>query len=622
MAIVNPGRKVDGQISFEGGVDTGVSPDRVRPNQLALLVNGSCRNDLIAQRPGLRQCPLTFSSRPNEDVATLFQTGYFQGHHPLAVPRSDPSLIASISGRLFRVSLPDFVVTCIWPASYDIVNAVWRDENPTILPQAWFEQVESQLAWQDSQSIPLIISTGSVRRSDVNGVNGTIVSGTTTFPKRELPIGRAMGYANGRLTVSLPDQASFVIGDIVGGPTGPLFFTENQFLNEGGAFKVPSNLGPIESVRAVAILDTSLGQGATQVLTDDGIFSCNPPADRTTWKDVQYPINTVAVMGQGTRSDYSVVRANSDIWYRADDGIRSEAIARRDFGMWSNVAQSHEVEAHLANDSQPLLDRASGVVFENWLIQTCQPQLDQDRGVYHLGAVVLDFVPLTSIGAQTQPVWEGMWTGRKFMQFSSVKVRGQTRCFVFCLSDARNLELWELDSSLTHDELADGTRLRIVTAIEFARLSFSNKMELKALDAFDGWFAEQRGVIDVNLFYRPDQGHCWYPWQSWQECAKDETCAADMTGPCPTPLDLRPGYHPRVSAQQPTDFCNSTGFPTTIGYQFQARLDYTGSMQVLGYRLVAHQVSEDKYGQCPPIEVTPCPQNVCCGPDNVINSVA
>lgn len=616
MAIHDPVRIVDGQLTFERGCDTGRSPDRIGSNQVALLVNGTCRGDTISQRPGLRQCALTFVSRANEDVETDFTTGYFQGHKPFSPPGVDPSLILSISGKLFRVSLPDFTVTCIWPDTYVAPN--WIDLNPATQPIAWFEQVEKEMVWQDGQSIPLIVGTGSVRRSDDTGTGGTVDG----HPKKEVPTGRAMGYANGRLTVSLTDKSSFVIGDIVGGPTGPLFFTENTFVTEGGSFRVPSNLGDIESVRPIAILDTSLGQGPLQILTTLGVFSCNPPADRTTWKSVTYPINTVSVMGSGTRSDYSVVSVNSDIWYRADDGVRSEQISRRDFGMWSNVAQSHEVEKFLERDNQVLLDRSSGTLFDNWLLQTCQPQIDLQHGVYHLGIVALDFTPLTSIGSQEQPVWEGQWTGRKFMQLSTVKVRGVTRCFAVVLSDAREIELWEFDSGLTYDELADGTRLRIVTAIEFQRLSFGNKMELKRLKAFDLWASEYRGTVDFNLFFRPDQGYCWLPWQSWQECAKIETCAVDMTGDCPVPKDLRPQYRPRVSAQEPPTSCDSAlGTPTSIGYQFQARLEITGSCEVQGYRMIAHRVSEDVYGQCPPTTVTTCPETVCCNDTNFIESV-
>jgi hypothetical protein len=599
--IRDPKRLVDGQLEFSRGCDTGRAPDRIAPNQVALLVNGSCRDDIIKQRPGFRQIALTFT---NEDTQTAFEEGYFQGASPFIVPKTDPVLHVGISGKLFRVNL----------VTKAVEELALPDANPTNKPIIWLEQVQNEHVYQDGESIPLIIGTGSVVRSDVMGAGG-VIDGK---PKRQVPTGQSMAYANGRLTVCLADGVSFLMGDIVGGPTGPTYFTENQFVAGGGDFKVPSNLGNITSIQALANLDTSLGQGPVQVFTSEGGFSCNAPTDRTTWFNLSYPLNSVSLFNQGPAGDYSVVTVNGDKWYRSDDGIRSFIMARRDFGMWGNTAMSNEVSKFIDSDSQDLLDRASGALFNNWLLQTCKPQLDRDRGVFHQGLVVLDFTPLTAMLQREPPAWEGMWTGLNFMQLHTVKVQGKSRCFIIALSDDRKIQLWEIDTKLNVDLESDGTETRIRRAIEFARLSFGNSKELKRLDAFDLWASNYQGTVDFILFYRPDQYACWFAWQAWQECVN--MCASATDGACMVgdDMNVQPQYRPRTSAQRPPNACGTgTGMPTDYGYQFQARLEITGTCDVQGYRLIATRVDEDVWGPCPPVIVTECPKEICCPPYDV-----
>lgn len=608
MAIHDLKRLLDGQLSFEGGCDSGRSPTRIDRNQSALLVNATCRGDFIGQRPALIQCFLQFDTTV-QDVQTHFEDGYFQGFKTFNHPGgNDPTLLFSISGRILEVSL--------FP-TFNVLERALPDANPTNRPKAWFEQVETDMVWQDGQSVPLFISTGAVVRSDVQGLNG-IIDGN---PRKQVPIGQAMAYVNGRLVVALPDEISFVIGDIVGGPTGPLYFTENTFLNEGGAFKVPSNLGMIRSIRGIANLDTSLGQGPIQVLCTLGVFSCNAPADRTNWKDLTYPINTVSDMGPGCLSDTAASLVNSDIWYRARDGWRSFMVARRDFGMWSNTSQSHEVSAFIDEDSEQLLNMASSVNWSNWLVGTCQPQLDKLHGVYHLGAVALDFSPITSLITKEPPAWDGMWTGRKFMAFQTATVQGVERCFVACLSDAGKLELWEFVENEPFDIEDDGTQLRITRIKESPRFDFQNRIEAKLLDGNDDWFSEVNGTVDVNLFYRPDQVKCWIPWQHYQLCAKTQECAEDAVNGCVPDLSLNTQPRPRISCQRPPETCNpGTGSPSVFGYEFQTRHEITGACEFNANRLFAQSVQEDVFGACPPEVVLECPKSVCCGPNNVVES--
>ena len=107
---------------------------------------------------------------------------------------------------------------------------------------------------------------------------------------------------------------------------------------------VPINAGTINALRPVAQVDTSTGQGPTQVFTTSGVFSLNAPTERSAWATVNFPLGTVSMVQAGSLSDRATVNVNGDIWFRALDGIRSFMVARRDFSSsWVNAPMSREL---------------------------------------------------------------------------------------------------------------------------------------------------------------------------------------------------------------------------------------------------------------------------------------
>lgn len=607
-------RLLDGQLSFEGGEDTGRAPNRIERNQLALAVNCTFREDYIDLRPGYEQLKLLFiaydtgSIVPDPTTQTAFEDGYFQGASVHVPSFGDVQLLLAISGRLFKLEIGSNAVSEI---SLD------GGANSASEPQAWFKQVEETTVYQDGIAPPILYNGASAVRSDVNGAKGSI----DKKPLRQVPVGRAMEYCNGRLWVSLSDRRSFVAGDIVGGPTGVLYFTENEFIAENGTFKVPANLGFITGMRSVPTLDTSLGQGPLQVVCTNGVFSCNAPPERSTWQSLTYPINSVSQGGPGGLSDRSLALVNSDLWYRSRDGIRSWQIARRDFGMWSNTALSHEVKEHIRKDNKTLLDRSSAVLFDNRLLTTCIPQYDPDHGVYHLGLVSLDFNPLTSLRAREQPAWDGMWTGLRIMQLLTADVGGINRCFAIVLSDAGKIQVWEINPVRRYDMQEDGTRLRIKRMLFTPRFDWRDKLALKEIEGWEQWEQQVSGTVDYALYYRPDQYPGWFSHQSWQQCATVERCPADAVDGCVTDLNIRPQYRPRTTAQQPAASCTTgTNNPSTVCYEAQWRLDITGDTVLTGFRVRSKLVDEDTYGPCPAANAD-CTEIIACEPDQVLESV-
>src|SRR6185436_13856518 len=149
-----------------------------------------------------------------------------------------------------------------------------------------------------------------------------------------VPVGNQITYYMGRIWVAKGRE--WVGGDIVFGPSGTaslgqrdsmLKFTENVFLNEGGAFAVPMQCGEITALKPIANINTALGQGELVIFTEGAAFAMLVPQDRTTWKNTKEPLVKMVQLSNGAFSQDGVVNVNEDLFYRSNDGIRSLAFS-------------------------------------------------------------------------------------------------------------------------------------------------------------------------------------------------------------------------------------------------------------------------------------------------------
>ena len=443
MSQADPGVQADGLLNVLGGIDSGRFPHLLSQNQVSWAVNCSFRGGLPAQRPGFNLETLVFQDTEEKD---WFEQKVFQGSGVY-----NEEIICLLGGRLFRI-VPrdnfevkeitptlgvDTTTTFITPAvdasitfSVTSTNGIevnypafifggkyivtsktnttltltnysgtpgvnvpvgtvlrYSDPNPSFLKQSWFQQVEDTMVIQDGLS-RAILYDGKSRRSEPEN--------------NEVPTGTAMAYGMGRLWVALNGR-ELIAGDINNGPTSPLEFTENDYLNEGGKFLIPGGAGDITGMAFIANLDTSLGQGPLQVFTKKSIFSINAPVDRDTWKNLQNPIQTQSGIA-GTLSQDSIVSVNGDLFYRSRDGMRSFFLSRREFGTWGNTPASREMTRALENDQEPWMYNTSAVLFDNRLLWTLRPRND-GFGNYFEGLGVLDFEPLAAMGQKLNPIY-------------------------------------------------------------------------------------------------------------------------------------------------------------------------------------------------------------------------
>jgi hypothetical protein len=584
------------------GVNTALNPEGVEPDQLSWMVNGTARNGYPQCRPGWSKSPLKFldeNGDTDETVKAAFENGRWQGSSAYTDSRGANFIVASISGRIFRIDLGTLQVLDLSTTS--------GESNPDNQDQVWMVRAEEFLIIQDGSSIPLIFNGGSLRRSRP--------SSTTT--ESEVPIGSVMAYNKGRLWVTLPDKKSFVAGDLAYSLTQStadiLSFTENTFLNGGGAFVVGEDAGDIVAMRSIAIQDTTTGQGPLQVFTTQGVMSIDAPFDRDQWQNLQSPIQTISNLSAGAVSQNSTINVNGDIWFRAEDGIRSFSIARRDHGTWVNTPLSTEVSRTLDADNRPALRFGSAALFDNRLLQLASPYRYADsagnvHGYVHQGIVALDFHPVSGMFSRSQPSWEGVWTGLLVLQI--VHQPDSNRCYLFTINpDDDTIEMWEL----SRDDKFDSTDNPIQWVIETPSYRFRDDgWSYKRLRTASVWYDRLTGQIDFTSKFRADAEPIWQDHHSWQEQAAYRDC---NLVPCNTPLNYREQYRSRVRLPEFAIDCDeATGKPYSDGYSFAMRLEITGFAQIKRLRLEGMEKPEDFVGACPAAvvaagSVTGCPEN-------------
>lgn len=590
-------RLYEGTDALEGGVDSGVAPHQVLPNQVSWAGNVTFRNGVCRTRPGWQKRTLIIPD------GVAIQTGVWQCANFYLSDNYIGSIVLAKGGRLYRINVED---------SYRVedVTAVAGADN---LNYGWMVQAENYLVFQDGQALPTIFN-GSGSRQAVDG---------------EIKTGTVMAYQFGRIWYSVGTTGlAFRATDLVGSSSGTvanqfrdavLKETENTYLNEGGDFSVPNSAGKITAMVAPAQLDTSLGQGPLQVFTTNAVFSVNAPIDRDIWKDVTYPIQTYSLIEKGATGPRFATAVNGDIWYRSEDGIRSFIVARRDFGQWGNTPQSTEVSRAIDSDNKPLLEFGSSILFDNRFIGTSNPRISEDGSIYHTDLVILDFNLASGLRRKGNPAWEGTWFGLNVLQLVTGRFAGVQRAFALCDNDG-TLELWELTLNSEFDMPDAVTRVPISCFVETRAFEFGSSHSLKRLDVASFFISELYDTVTFSLKYKPDNYPCWIDWHDWSECNTVTQCPTYVNcRTCNTLHNYRPGYRTKMKVPLPADVCDSAiGRPFREFFELQYRLAWEGKIAFDRSLISAIELPEPSHGLCPGTE--PCKVTECCNAAEDYNS--
>ncbi len=439
-----------------------------------------------------------------------------------------------------------------------------------------------------------------INMTDTPGAN--VLTGSILSSLAELPAAGPMDYYMGRMW--LANGREYVAGDIVGGPTGTpaysyrdsvLKLVENTYLSLGGTFRVPTNAGNIRAIKHTTALDTATGEGQLLVLTRETIYSVNVVPTRAQWQALSEPIQRVVQTNFGTTSDWSVTPVNGDLFYRSPNGINSFFQADRFFGQWGNRPISIEEFRAINIEDRSLLGFASGITFDNRVLQTSLPE-QSDVGVIHKGLLPLNFDTISTLDQKNPPAWEGILEGLDILQVLKADFGGRERAFAFVRSreSGNNIELWELTAQELEDTNTYGDS-RITWSFEVPAFTWDKPFQLKELDTMELWVDRLFGTVDFYVEFRPDQHPCWESWFRWQICSPRNNCEDPwVLQPCPYPsVTYKPSYRATMILPVPPSFCQTQNArPVNHGFSFQFRVFIKGYCRIRG--LLFHAYERDR----------------------------
>lgn len=580
----NNTRITDGTVDFSKGVDSGrnttvrsgTNPLGLNRNELAWLTNGTVRGGGISPRPGMKAL-----------VQGAKWSGLYQGGTMYEQVNGNPYLMLDIGGRTYQVRVDTD------NSIHDVTAAAAMPADQTY---HWFcrggdtDQAEQFRITQDGVSEPRVWDGTSFKKISQVGL-----------PLAKLPTGTAMAYANGRIAVASGGR-QYVFGDIVGSGVsapssgsaafgftdGVLNMTESTFASLTGALILPTNAGNIRGFAIISNINQPVSAGQLFVGTRKAVYAFNGGSNRANWPTNE-ALQTTAQYGNGFVSDRSLVGYNGDLYYQSiEPGVRSLVLAVREFQQYGNLPISRNENRVMLLNDRSLLRFASGIQFNNRLLQTVLP-FQTPVGVAHKGLMPLDFDLLGSLEDITTnkqvPSWEGMQEGLDFLQLFQGDFGGLQRAFAAVHSRVSGqIEVWEL----TLAELRDNGDNRISWYFETPSFDFRSPFALKELESAELWYDRLFGKVEFDVWFRPDQHSCWYFWHHFEDCSA-RSCVEDPLNelPCVYPTQSYcPQERPSQTLPKPPGFCNTaTGRPISMGYQFQVKIQVKGSCRFRGLLL-------------------------------------
>lgn len=495
--------------------------------------------------------------------------------------------------------------------AYRVVNVNNTTYGNFGTPRPYFVQGNEFLVIQagDYSSLPLFWD-GVFLRKSIGINNNAVTPGTPAV--NELPAAGPMDYYMGRIWYA--QRNLFSAGDISGGQSGTSLYgfrdsildvTENPLVVGGDGFATPADEGPITALAHNANQDAALGQGKLFAFTGKGAHQLTVPVTRADWiaaNSSNQPLLVPVILANGAASDRAVVSANEDLFYQSPQAdIRTLKTAVRYSSQWGNLPISSNVNRVTQFSDQSLLNFATGIFFDNRMMQSALP-VSTPHGVVHQALTVLDFESISSYGEALVPTWQGMYEGLDILQLFTGIFAGRERAFAITVSRVDfTIQLWEI----TKDDKFDNADSRIQMIAELPAFTWGNEFSLKQQVSAEIWIDRLFGEVTFLMEYRPDGESCWQKWHEWKVCAPRNSCENTAPNPC-TGLSMAicyplvpfgEGYRQTMTLPTPPKNCSSTsGRPAFVNFQCQPRLTIKGFCRVRGLLLHATPIERKLYG--------------------------
>jgi hypothetical protein len=420
------------------------------------------------------------------------------------------------------------------------------------------------------------------------------------------------------VSVTTAGRGGFVSRFNAGQDSDLLRFTENTFLNEGGALAPSGKLGRVTGLTFLPVQDTSTGQGDLIAFCERGAVTFQVSAPRDQWKNTQ-GFQRVLFDNIGSTSD-NILPINGDLFFRSleGNGIRTYRNARAEADGYGQTPISAEIDPVLKQDTSWMLDQVSFANFDNRLLMTCLPRQFPRRALtqaeadqfasepiptLYNGIAVLDFQSVSAGRGKTAAVFDGVWTGLRIIKLVQGTFDGEPRCMAVCFHEdetARRVEIWEITKNDEYDTPEEGRR-RIESGIVTRAFNLGDQMSLKKLIRCDLWFDDLGGGLDYpfqcDLAYRPDDYPNFTTWQSFERAFETEynmSYAAPPNDTAPIePYNYERGYAPQVRFPAPPLTANiATNVPAYLGHDFTLRVNWSGRARLGRLMLHGYKLTE------------------------------
>lgn len=602
----------DGTLSFRGGQNAGLLPDRIGEDQYASGVNLSTKDGGVGPRSGftfldievLTSGGVQISSGATANYSEIFRSGKFQGaHHYIA--DSGEYIIAVISGVIF----------CINPEKQTATVLTLDAEDPVASPLEDFveadvtrlDQYRRRFNMSDAgrfmtiyeyPAYPVIIDGGEARRAnpDAEDAFGN--------PTPEIPNGIIGAYNQSRLFVGSAVH-EFTGGDPVGSsaaPNAPITFQEvllpaADFLGQVFSLGSTNQNNPITAMGFLQVADTSRGLGPLFIATKDSLYTFRTDLPRSQWEETRF--GSLLLFNAGVAGQRAFTNLNSDLFFMSGDGrIRSLSISVSEQQKFANTPIDREVRNWVVFDDKDLAELSVAQAHNNKVYFTVNPFRTTARDLYgdevidyaFGGFVVLELDNISGALSDAVPAWAGLWQGINPMDMVVVN----NELYVFAKDPGAVNSLYRVDDDKTYDTFKDETRL-ITSRIYSKEYIYQNRFTLKEESTVEPTFSDLSGDIKVVIDRKTEASGNWLHWRTWEHEAKDEECNFESSEVQPVLLphsfrDL--GFGSPVDEYD--DPCDSvTGDDLRYFKREQFRLTITGKNWKLQAFRAKSEVQED-----------------------------
>jgi hypothetical protein len=514
----------DGNTDFSGGQDSYIDPTNIAPNQYHSGINISSEKHSITQRWGIIECPLDFSLTGTYRRATglevTFEEVYYSGKFQAFVPYSigpDRYNIYVVSGFIFLINLSTYAVVVMNPTDSLNPNA---DRINT-------EQAAQYLVIFDFPNNGFILDGIQIRRADPS-LNEIPTSVMGTYNQNRLCI------ANAGLDWTAGDPSGSTIT-----PNAPITFDEiiipsSPFV--GDVYQIPTGNKNSESISAMGflqVLDTSMGIGPLWVSIPSAIYSYRTDLPRISWQGGTsgFVFGSVILYNNGVVGQRAHTNVGGDLIFKSSDGqLRALTMARNQVARWSNAPISREVTQWLQLDDQSLGFVSVVAYFKNKIFATCKPYRTPcysaegypQTDIANAGIVVLELDNLSTLSTQAVPVWSGLWTGVRFLDFAE-----NNGVMYIAGKDGNRNKMYMFDPSKTYDFI-DGKVRDIRSVIDTKGYEFTDGSVNKALHSLDLGLRELQETVDVSISYIPSTTKIPTHWKDLRFNTPVEQCGFPM----------------------------------------------------------------------------------------------